>query len=163
MRAIENIKPQVDFNINRIFNPALVEYVTYAVDNPHMENHVGDTIRKRLRELGKSQEWLAGEMDVSSNAVSKWIKTGKISRENAIRVAGILRMSVEQLLANSERSIAPAPAVLSLVHVSQEELTILSSYRECNADGQQAIRNSVKNALALFPSNQLSIGNHKQQ
>jgi len=59
---------------------------------------LGTVIRDRLRQLSKTQGWLADELGVSNNAVSKWISTGKISRENSIAAAKVLDMSVEALL-----------------------------------------------------------------
>lgn len=61
-------------------------------------NALGQTIKSRLSALGKTQGWLAERADVSHNAVSKWIKTGKISRENAVLVAQALACSVDDLL-----------------------------------------------------------------
>lgn len=59
---------------------------------------LGNAIRARLQELSKTQGWLAAELGVSNNAVSKWIKSGKISRENALAAARLLEVSVEVLL-----------------------------------------------------------------
>ncbi len=61
-------------------------------------SNLGITIKQRLSELGETQGWLAEKVGVSDNAVSKWIKTGKISRENAIVVADALRIRVDVLL-----------------------------------------------------------------
>jgi plasmid maintenance system antidote protein VapI len=64
---------------------------------------LGTVIRARLQELSKTQGWLADELGVSNNAVSKWIATGKISRENSIAAAKVLDMSVEALLGEEMR------------------------------------------------------------
>lgn len=61
-------------------------------------SNLGKVIKHRLAELGKTQGWLAERAGVSNNAVSKWIKTGKISRENAIVVAVHLKITVSDLL-----------------------------------------------------------------
>ena len=63
---------------------------------------MGTAIRKRLQELGKTQVWLAAELDVSNNAITKWIKTGKISRENSVAASRVLGMSVEELLGEGQ-------------------------------------------------------------
>ncbi|OYO29180.1 LexA family transcriptional regulator [Janthinobacterium sp. PC23-8] len=74
-------------------------------------NAPGQTIKSRLSALGKTQGWLAERADVSHNAVSKWIKTGKISRENAILVAQALSCSVDELLlGEGDDSISTARA-----------------------------------------------------
>lgn len=59
---------------------------------------LGKTITTRLKALGKTQAWLAEEVGVSENAVSKWILSGKVSRANSIKAAAALQMSVAQLL-----------------------------------------------------------------
>ncbi|MGQ0834997.1 MAG: helix-turn-helix transcriptional regulator [Gammaproteobacteria bacterium] len=61
-------------------------------------NPLGKTIKVRLQQLDQTQAWLAEQVGVSENAVSKWIKTGEISRENAKKAAGALQISVAQLL-----------------------------------------------------------------
>ncbi|HEY4355628.1 MAG TPA: helix-turn-helix transcriptional regulator [Acidobacteriaceae bacterium] len=48
--------------------------------------------------MGQTQAWLAEKCEVSENAVSKWIRTGKISRKNAIKASGALGISLDQLL-----------------------------------------------------------------
>lgn len=70
-------------------------------------NALGQTIKSRLSALGKTQGWLAERADVSHNAVSKWIKTGKISRENAVLVAQALSCSVDELLLGDVDDLAP--------------------------------------------------------
>lgn len=61
-------------------------------------NPIGKTIKARLKALGKTQSWLAEEVGVSTNAVSKWIKSGEISRENIKPTAEALEISSAQLL-----------------------------------------------------------------
>jgi len=69
--------------------------------------YLGNTIKTRLSDLGKTQTWLAETTEVSNNAVSKWIKTGKISRENALVVAGALGIGVDRLLTEQAPPVAP--------------------------------------------------------
>jgi transcriptional regulator with XRE-family HTH domain len=66
-----------------------------------MVTTLGEVIIEALERLGKSQLWLAGEAGVSAQAVTKWIQTGQISRENAIQVAPILGVSLDALLAGA--------------------------------------------------------------
>ena len=70
-------------------------------------NALGQTIKSRLSALGKTQGWLAERADVSHNAVSKWIKTGKISRENAVLVAQDLACTVDDLLLGGDDDVIP--------------------------------------------------------
>lgn len=86
-------QPQVENLVNlpllAPLNPRFHAYVMTAL---------GRTIKSRLKALGKTQAWLAEQVGVSENAVSKWIKTGKNSRENLKRTADALEISVAQLL-----------------------------------------------------------------
>ncbi|MGK5049486.1 LexA family protein [Janthinobacterium sp. GB4P2] len=70
-------------------------------------NALGQTIKSRLSALRKTQGWLAERANVSHNAVSKWIKTGKISRENAVLVAQALSCSVDELLLGEGDDLIP--------------------------------------------------------
>jgi len=70
-----------------------------------MENLIGIFIKARLKELRKTQGWLAEESGVSNVAVTKWVKSGKISRENAVVVADVLMVSVDKLLGNETLTV----------------------------------------------------------
>lgn len=61
--------------------------------------HLGGRISAILRERGLTNVWLAEEVDVSSTAVGKWIRTGKISRHKLLEVAKALQLTVDQLIA----------------------------------------------------------------
>lgn len=62
------------------------------------KEHAGHVIKKRLEQLGLTQAWLAEKAGVSAYAVTKWIQTGKLSRDNAVVVAELLGISVDHLL-----------------------------------------------------------------
>jgi transcriptional regulator with XRE-family HTH domain len=86
-------QPQVDFAVNL---PLLVRL------NPGLHAYgmspLGKTIKTRLKAMGHTQSWLAETVGVSENAVSKWIKTGEISRDNIKPTADALQISVAHLL-----------------------------------------------------------------
>jgi DNA-binding XRE family transcriptional regulator len=67
-----------------------------------MVTGLGSAILDALERLQKTQFWLAEEVGVSPQAVTKWIQTGKINRENAIEVARVLRISVDALVGGSQ-------------------------------------------------------------
>lgn len=69
-----------------------------------MENAIGQIILARLKELEKTQAWLAEKAGVSNTAVTKWLKSGKISRNSAIKVAIALNISADLLLGIDDRS-----------------------------------------------------------
>lgn len=66
--------------------------------HPSPMSPLGKIITRELQRLDRPQSWLAEEVGVSENAVSKWILTGKISRENAKKVSPIIGVSLDQLL-----------------------------------------------------------------
>ncbi len=59
---------------------------------------VGIVIKEGLSRISKTQSWLAEQVEVSNNAVSKWIKTGSISRDNISKIAYALKIPVQNLL-----------------------------------------------------------------
>lgn len=67
-----------------------------------MSEKVAKEVREGLRALGKGQAWLAEETNVSINAVSKWCKTGQISRDNIPKVAAALKRPVENFFDYAE-------------------------------------------------------------
>lgn len=63
---------------------------------------IGKNIKRALKAAGKTQTWLAEQLSVSDNAVSKWIKSGKISRENAMEVAAALKVPIATILSTDD-------------------------------------------------------------
>ncbi len=92
-------QPQVETMVNR----PLLETVNRGFHTWDM-SPLGRTIVDRLNELKQNQAWLAEEVGVSEQAVSKWLNTGKISRANAIKTAASLDISVDQLLNQIQKS-----------------------------------------------------------
>lgn len=88
------IQPQVELYFNHSFVPLLL----YPPQNQPMVSRAGTAIKAALTRMGKTQGWLASEMDVSDNAVSKWIKNGQIARENIPRLARLLGLYADELL-----------------------------------------------------------------
>ena len=87
-----------------------------ANDYTAMENQTGIKIAQRLRMLKKTQRWLAEQVDVSNSTVTKWIKTGQISTDKALKVAVVLEITLDELLNRS----------LSIPQSSTENTTSLS-------------------------------------
>lgn len=65
-------------------------------------NTMWQEIDAALKRDKKTQEWLAGELGLSNNAITKWKRTGQISRENAIRVSKLLSIPLDKLLVGKE-------------------------------------------------------------
>lgn len=106
---------------------------------PPMTSKLGKIIKTRLADLGQTQEWLAEQASVSKNAVSKWIKTGQISRENAIAAAKILRITSDQLLLDESLVDVSSPDETTLERLSADEKRILDLYRSATKDGKMMI------------------------
>ena len=104
-----------------------------------MTTKLGSTIKSRLAELGRTQEWLAGETGVSKNAVSKWIRDGKISRVNAIAAAKALGLSADQLLLGQPLADVSPPAETTLERLDAKEKHLLELYRRASRDGKLMI------------------------
>jgi hypothetical protein len=117
--------------------------------NLGMSNPIGKIITTRLRELKKTQGWLAEQCGVSDTAVHKWIHAGQISRDNALSCALALQISVDQLLGHTAIEEQPAPALereTFLERVNVAELRLLSRYREATAMGRELIDAAVEHA-----------------
>lgn len=93
------IKPRVDEDVN----PRCVATIHFQANNQPMvkrygSSNIGPLIAQRLKEKKKTYAWLAEEVGVSINAVSKWIHTGQITLENAILAARKLEISSGELM-----------------------------------------------------------------
>lgn len=108
-------------------------------ENLAMSKNIGKIIKERLKSLGKTQNWLAEASGVSNTAVSKWIASGRISRESATIVAKLLEVSLDTLLLNADTLDANAQNTLSLVYVDTTELKLLTAYRESTELGKALI------------------------
>lgn len=63
------------------------------------DDHIGTRIAEALAENpGKNQEGLAAHCGVTAQAVSKWVRTGNLSRKNLALAATYLNVNVEWLL-----------------------------------------------------------------
>ena len=94
---VATIQPQVE----QCFNLRVVPACTRTPENQPMANTIGKLIKDVLSRKGKTQSWLAEQAGVSDNAVSKWVRTGQISRENIPKVASILDVYSDELLPES--------------------------------------------------------------
>lgn len=155
--SISQIKPQVESKFNR----RVIAYKLATRENGLMTTETGLVIARRLAELEKTQEWLADQVGVSINAVSKWTKTGKISRENAIKVAHQLGLSLNVLLGAPPEPAIPEQKPLALVYVDQTELLLLTMYRESSDSGKRMIMMAAESTAKISSPPIFSTNNHK--
>lgn len=111
-----------------------------------MSIEIGKLIRAKLKSMGKTQGWLAEEMKspkrpagLSINAISKWMKTGKVARENVQQLADILDLSTDQLLAGDSRVELVPPGETTIDRLTPDEKQLLDLYRGSTNDGKSAL------------------------
>lgn len=121
-------------------NLKMVKFRPPFPDNAGMpKTYTGELIARRLLEMDRTQEWLAEKVGVSINAVSKWTRTGKISRENAVLAAKALGITVGELLQEqpedmkADKNKEPS---LQLVYLTDEEMKLITMYRESTEMGR---------------------------
>lgn len=106
-----------------------------------MNKQVGKMIESRLGDLGRTQVWLANEVGVSNNAVTKWKQTGNIASENLVAVAKALQITVDELLTDS----GPVPAAnlssegSKLERLDADEARLVALYRESNQEARELV------------------------
>jgi len=116
-------------------------------------SNVGIVIRDALKRLKKSQGWLAEACEVSDQAVSLWIRTGRVSRDKAIVAAQKLQVPVGALIANEDPYAAKiGEAVLSLPKERRENALsylqyILDSEPEAAPEGYAELMRRIKDDL----------------
>lgn len=111
-----------------------------------MSAEIGKLIRSKLKSMGKTQGWLAEEMKspkrpsgLSINAISKWMKTGKVARENVQQLADILGLSADQLLAGDSGLELVLPGETTIERLDPDEKQLLDLYRGSTKDGKLAL------------------------
>lgn len=137
-------------------NVCLPLFDSHAVrrNNPHMakntekKNMVGPVIERRLRELGRSQVWLAEKLGLSPVSIHNWIVKGTISKENLGPCAIALDLTTAQLLGEDQpapKTEAEAPPMrVSLQWLLPDEQELLEEYRLSTDEGKNMARSFVK-------------------
>lgn len=111
-----------------------------------MSIEIGKLIKTRLRQMKKTQGWLAEKAGVSNNAVSKWIKTGKLKRENVQPVADLLGITADQLLAGSPAVEIVPPDDTTIERLNAEEKELVSLHRISMKEGRDMIMSAARHA-----------------
>jgi len=107
-------------------------------------SEIGNIIKARLKELGKTQGWLAEAAGVSNNAVSLWIRRGSIALDNATVVAGVLGITVDQLLGGGRAPDGPQDSRTDLVKLSPVERRVLALFRGADDRGKLEMLSSLE-------------------
>lgn len=122
-------------------NLSMLKVRPHFLQNGEM-TYTGKLIARRLDEMDKTQEWLAEKVGVSINAVSKWTRTGKISRDNAVLAARALGLTVDELLHEQPEEMKKEKLdekSLHLVYLTTEELALVTEFRESTQVGKAMI------------------------
>lgn len=130
-------------------------------DNAVMEKNIytAELIKRRLMEMDRTQEWLAEKVGVSINAVSKWTRSGQISRENAVLAAKALGITVGQLFqeqADEMRSDKFNQSSLHLVYLTDEELRLVTLNRESTDIGRAMLMAAAESVPKITNSDKSS-------
>lgn len=104
-------------------------------------NEADNIIKTRLREMEKTQGWLAEKTGVSINAVSKWTKGGRIAPENIVAVAYALGVTADELLKGSQ---VEGDSSSDLVTLNAIERRILALYNGTSDRGKLDMLSAIE-------------------
>ena len=139
MRVHAEIQPLVESCVNHwcIYATAnLVENQPMA----QQPSPIGYLIKRRLEDLGKNQSWLAAEAGVSDNAVSKWIKSGNMSRESIANISRILGIPVGLFVGAAASDPEKVKRLYGAIPgLSLEESKLIESYRAASPEIKAAV------------------------
>lgn len=99
-------------------------------DSKPMVEHDGDRLRKLMARAGVSQADLTREIDVTAQAVGKWLRTGQIAREHLPGICRYLRCTSDELLGlapitePSAEAAAPTPIFTKERRASDDVLAL---------------------------------------
>lgn len=119
--------------------------------------HIGQRIKNVMKRRKVSTRVMADYCEVTPGAVSNWFSTGRITKENLVKVADRLAVSVEDLISGAvgERDdlpLAPAdsakPRPDSKLMLSIDELELVLNMRELLPEDREAFFGEVKERSA---------------
>jgi hypothetical protein len=143
------IKPQVEFVFNLRGVPPEVDFR----EDYSMTSNLGTYIKSRIRELGKTQGWVAESLGVSNNAVSKWIKSGKIGRENFFSLVALLGSENAPFIGDLIESESPKPANVTILPAHDLYMRTLKSIADSMSDeGRSQLLGMAKLLAAQYPA-----------
>lgn len=114
-----------------------------------MNEIIGKKVADLLKRKELGQAWLAEQVGVSVNAVSKWTKTGEISRKNLPKVAEALGVSIDELVSATPPTKKEKHIGTKLERLDPEESALLEVYREFGPDEREILLSHAK--LLLGP------------
>lgn len=62
--------------------------------------HIGQRIKKLMKDKGVSPQVMAAHCEVTPGAVSNWFSTGRISKPNLAKAAALLQVSADELISD---------------------------------------------------------------
>lgn len=121
-----------------------------------MSKETGKFIKARLKAMDKTQGWLAENIKVpgkdgglSTNAISKWTKTGNIARAHIQQVADLLNVTADELLCGGAALELVPEGDTTIERVDAEEKELLELHRASTKDGRNLIMASAHIAPKL--------------
>lgn len=119
--------------------------VSLAMQNPKSKHclhapaydlamHIGATLKKVMKERGVSPASMATHCGVTRGAVSNWFSTGRITKENLVKAANLLQVTVEALVAGDlgERTAKPLTP-LPQASLADDTMTLLTYFNQLDA------------------------------
>ena len=64
--------------------------------------HIGTRIKQLMKDRGVSTKKMADHCGISPGAVSNWFSTGRISKENLVKAAAVLNVTMSELITGDE-------------------------------------------------------------
>jgi len=129
--------------LNREVNPGLLACrLKRAQYQPMVASAFAARITQRLAQLGKSQTWLAERCDVSPQAVTKWLVSGKISRSNLVKAADALGVSAHWLATG-----ALVTTTGDMVNLDAAAIDLARDWQRLGADNRRIVRNMISDML----------------
>jgi len=93
--------------------------------------HIGQTLKAVMKQRNVSTSEMALHCEVTRGAVSNWFSTGRITKENLVKAAAKLGVTVEELVMGGlgERT-TPALPPLPVADAADETFTLLSHFKQ---------------------------------
>lgn len=133
--------------------------------------HIGLTIRKAMKDRGVSTSDMATHCEVTRGAVSNWFASGRVSKENLVKIAQRLNVAVEDLISGAAadkgspvvQKPSPMPDETSL---ADDTMTLLHLFNQLgNKHRASVIRFAQDQTKLIFPSdaNDVSLASKSAQ
>jgi transcriptional regulator with XRE-family HTH domain len=129
--------------------------------------HIGLTIKKAMKDRSVSTSDMATHCEVTRGAVSNWFATGRVSKENLVKIAQRLNVPVEDLISGAAADKgapavqAPPSPLTTESSLADDTMTLLQLFNQLgNKHRASVIRFAQDQTKSASPSaaNDVSLG-----